>query len=261
MTTLRVLTLALACALACACAEKKAPAPTPRATPKPLGALEPERLPDAGGVAEDDPLYQVVPVEPVGPKPPEGATVVTLDGERALVNGQPLELKSATPPLLLVPTEETYLAQAAALFASLDDADVEVWLKHPDADVAFRVELRDEPAFRAWIEEPVEGKLRVIHRADGFELQTNMGKLHGGDPNGPSVPVRGGKMDLATLRKGYKTLQARFTKAPDYCLVPSFGMELAQTARAMTANFLSEDDAYFPGTCLVFPRPGRDAGR
>jgi hypothetical protein len=38
-------------------------------------------------------------------------------------------------------------------------------------------------------------------------------------------------------------------------------MELSQTARAMAANYLSADTAYFPGTCLVYPRPVRDAGR
>jgi len=88
-----------------------------------------------------------------------------------------------------------------------------------------------------------------------------MGKLHGGDPNGPTVPVRGGQLDLATLRKGLETLQKRFVSAPDYCFLPSFGMELSQTARAMAANYLSPETAYFPGTCLVYPRPVRDAGR
>jgi hypothetical protein len=39
-------------------------------------------------------------------------------------------------------------------------------------------------------------------------------------------------------------------------------MELAQTVRAMAANYLSDDEALFPGTCLVYPRlPAKDAGR
>ncbi|GMU63147.1 MAG: hypothetical protein AMXMBFR34_49100 [Myxococcaceae bacterium] len=241
------------------CPQKKEP--PPRATPRPLAPLEPVREADAGQSVEEDPLFRVVPMPPVGPKPPEGATVVTLDGEQALVGGAPLDLKTARPPLLLVPTEGTYLVQVAPLLAALDDAKVEVWLKHPEADIAWRLALRDEPTFQRWLEEPVPGKLRVIHRADGFELQTNMGKLHGADPNGPTVPVRGGKMDLATLRRGFERVQSRFTDAPDYCFMPSFGMELAQTARAMVANQLSATEAFFDGTCLVYPRPVADAGR
>jgi hypothetical protein len=253
----------LAAALAFAalgCAEKKAP--PARATPQPLAPLEPVR-PDAGEQAEveDDPLFKVVPLAPVGPRPPDGATVVMLDGERALVDGKPVaDVTRLEAPLLLVPVGDTYLVQVAPTLAALDDAGLETWLKHPDREIAFPVTLRDEAAFQKWLEEPVPGKLRVIHRADGFELQTNMGKLHGGDPNGPTVPLRGGQMDLSTLQKGYRTLQARFTSAPDYCVMPSFGMELAQTARALAANYLDDDDAFFPGTCLVYPRPPKDAG-
>ncbi|MEW5739371.1 MAG: hypothetical protein AB1938_10620 [Myxococcota bacterium] len=253
------LALVLALAAACACTQKKEP--PPRATPKPLAPLEPVRAADAGAVAEDDPLYQVVPVPLVGPKPPENATLVTLDGEKALVGGAPLDLKTVKPPLLLAPTEDTWLVQAAPLLAALDDAGVEVWIKHPDAEIAWRLTLRDEAAFQKWLDEPVPGKLRVIHRADGFELQTNMGKLNGADPNGPTVPVRGGKMDLATLRRGFERVQSRFTNAPDYCFLPSFGMELAQTTRAMVANQLTASEAFFAGTCLVYPRPAADAGR
>jgi hypothetical protein len=259
MTLTRLALLSLAVALA-GCTEKKAP--PPRATPKPLAPLEPVR-PDAGAAAEveDDPLYKVVPLAPVGPRAPAGATVLRLDGERALVDGAPVaDVAALKGPVLLVAVGDTYLVQAAATLAALDDAGLETWLAHPDVELAFPVKLRDEPAFQRWLDEPVEGKLRVIHRADGFELQTNMGKLHGGDPNGPTVPVRGGQMDLTTLRKGFQTLQARFTRAPDYCLMPSFGMELAQTARAMAANYLSDDDAFFDGTCLVYPRPRVDAG-
>jgi hypothetical protein len=247
--------------VAASCTEKKEP--LPRATPKPLAPLEPVRADAAGATEAEDPLHRIVPLEPVGPKPPEHASVVTLDGDRALFEGRPLgDPTKLTPPVLLVPVNDTYLVQVAPLLAALDDAGLEVWLEHPDADIAYPVKLRDEAAFRAWLEEPVPGKLRVIHREDGFELQTNMGKLHGGDPNGPTVPVRGGRMDLATLRKGLQTLQARFTHAPDYCILPSFGMELAQTARAMAPNYLRPDEAFFPQTCLVYPRPpAPDGGR
>jgi hypothetical protein len=131
-----------------------------------------------------------------------------------------------------------------------------VWLAHPDdADVAFRLTLRDAPAFQAWIDEPVPGKVRVIHRADGFELQTNLGKLPGADPNGPTVPVRGGKMDLTTLQRGFVRVQAKFKSAPDVCFVPSFGMELQQIARALAVNYAKPDQPFFEGLCLVYPRP------
>jgi hypothetical protein len=189
--------------------------------------------------------------------------VVQLDGDRALVDGKPVtDVAALKGPVLLVPVGDTYLMQVAPLLAALDDAGVETWFRHPDLELAYPVKLRDEPAFRTWLEEPVPGKLRVIHRADGFELQTNMGKLRGGDPNGPTVPLRGGQMDLSTLQKGYQRLRTRFPGAPDYCLMPSFGMEVAQTVRAMAANYLSDDEALFPGTCLVYPRlPATDAGR
>ena len=150
---------------------------------------------------------------------------------------------------------------AAPLLAALDDAHLEVWLRHPDLPVAFPVALRDEPAFQRWLDEPVPGKLRVIHRADGFELQTNMGKLPGGDPNGPTVPVRGGQLDLATLQRGLARVRSRFADAPDVCFVPSFGMELQQTVRALAADYPEAGKPLFPGLCLVYPRPPRDGGR
>lgn len=234
----------------------------PRATPKPLAALEPVR-PDAGApTAEEDPLFTVVPLSPRGPVVPPGARVVRLDGERALVDGQPVaDARALKGPVVLEVVGETWLVQAAPFLAALDDAGVDTYFRHPDVAVAYRVRLRDEKAFQAWLEEPVPGKLRVIQRGDGFELQTNMGKLPGGDPNGPTVPLRGGQMDLSTLRRGLERLRARFDSAPDYCLMPSFGTELAQAARAMAADYRDDGEAIFPGTCLVYPRPARDAGR
>lgn len=250
---MKKLALAAVVLFLAACPEKKKAEPAPRAQPNPLEPLERVTVADAGDDREA--IFRVVPFTPVGPAVPGGAQVVELDGEAAKSNGKPFALAEAKPPLLLVPVGETYLSQAAATLAALDDANVEVWLKHPDAPLAFKLELRDEPAFQAWLDEPVAGKLRVIHRADGFELQTNMGKLMGGDPNGPTIPVRGGVMDLTTLRRGLERVQGRFKSAPDYCFVPSFGMELAQVARAMSPNYLAPDSAYFSGTCLVYPRP------
>jgi hypothetical protein len=238
----RALLLALAVS---ACSEQKAPQPPPRAQPKPLEPLV-KVMADAGDPR--DRLYDVVPLEPVGPPVPGTARVVTLSGEKTAV-------PAGEGPVVLVPDEDTFLAQVSAQLAALDDARAEVWLQHPDAPIAFKVTLRDATEFQEWIDDPKPGKLRVIHRADGFELQTNMGKLPGGDPNGPTVPLRGGKMDLSTLQRGFEKIQGRFKSAPDVCFAPSFGMELAQVARAMAANYVRADTAYFPETCLVYPRP------
>lgn len=227
--------------------------PPPRAVPQPLEPLARVEV-DAG---EEDPIQRVVPFTPVGPPLPAGATVLTLDGEAAKLGDAPFDVAKVSGPVLLVPTAETFLVQAAPVLAALDDAKATVWLKHPDAALAFELTLRDEPDFQAWIDEPVPGKLRIVHRADGFEMQTNLGKLPGADRNGPTVPVRGGQMDLTTLSKGFKQIRQRFLSAPDVCFVPSFGMELSQVARAMAANFASAEQAWFPETCLVYPRPKR----
>jgi hypothetical protein len=200
---------------------------------------------DDGGV---DQYFKIKVLTPVGPQVPDDVVTVTLSGEKDTWDG-------AAKRVLLVPIEDAYLAQAAALLARLDDAGAEVWLKHPDANIAFGLQLRDEPSFQAWLDEPVAGKLRVIHREDGFELQTNLGKLPGPDINGPTVPVRGGKMDLTTLQSGFEKISGRFKGAPDVCFVPAFGMSLNDTARAMAANFTDATKAYFPTTCLVYPRP------
>ena len=229
------------------CPEKKAPEPIPRAKPQPLEPLERVRV-DAGD--DRDALYEVVPLPAVGPALPEGARLVPLMGEKTVV-------PAGTGPVVLVPDEETYLAQIAPLLAKFADDKQEVWLKHPEANIAFKLTLRDAPSFQEWIDEPVPGKLRVIQRADGFELQTNLGKLPGGDPNGPTVPVRGGKMDLTTLQRGFQRIQGKFKSAPDVCFVPSFGTEMEKIARAMAANYLKPDSAYFPETCMVYPRPAK----
>jgi hypothetical protein len=225
------------------CTDKK-PEPPARAQPRPMEPLE--RVVLDSGI--EDPLFQIVPFTPVGPAVPQGVTVLQLAGDA-------LPQVPDTGAVMLVADEDTYLEQISALLAKLDDGKREVWLKHPDAEIAFQLTLRDAPHFQTWIDEPVPGKFRVIHRADGFELQTNLGKLPGGDPNGPTVPVRGGKMDLTTLQRGFQRVQAKFKSAPDMCFVPSFGMELRQIARAMSADYLKPDSAYFASLCLVYPRP------
>lgn len=165
---------------------------------------------------------------------------------------------------------DSYLSEAAPLLALLDDLDVALWLPRPDGRWGHRLVLRDEEAFRDWIDEAKPGKVRVIQRADGFELQSNLGKLPGVDPNGPSVPARGGRDDVATLRRGLQRLKERFPTAGDVCFVPSFGMELRRVAEAMSGAYLppAPGEPLFEQLCLVYPRPkapaaaepGRDAG-
>lgn len=201
---------------------------------------------------EHDDTFKVGDFTPTGPGLPRDATTIELNGDT---------MAPAAPRVLLVPLGDTYLAQVNGLLAALDDAGSEVWLKHQEGALAYKVKLRDEKAYQGWIDEPVPGKLRIIHRSDGFEIQTNMGKLPGGDPNGPSVPVRGGRMDLPTLRKGFERVRAKFKDAPDVCFVPSMGLSLADIAAALAANYHNADNPIFSELCLVYPRPKlRDAG-
>jgi len=81
-----------------------------------------------------------------------------------------------------------------------------------------------------------------------------VGKLPGPDPNGPTVPVRGGRLDIATARQGLSRLQQRF-HAEDACLVPSFGTELRAVATALTAFWVGPKEPLFTELCLVYPRP------
>ncbi|MFB1481327.1 hypothetical protein U8525_13460 [Corallococcus sp. RDP092CA] len=164
--------------------------------------------------------------------------------------------------LVAVADADTFLAQASDALAVLRTQAAEVWLQHPDAPVAYRVVLRDEQGFRAWLEEVAPGKLRIIQRADGFELTTSVGKLPGPDRNGPSVPVRGGRQDLATLRRELARLKTRFTTSDDLCLVPSFGTEVVQAVRALGGTYVAPEEGLFDTLCLVYPtpRPATDAG-
>jgi hypothetical protein len=94
----------------------------------------------------------------------------------------------------------------------------------------------------------------VVQRQDGLELVSGVGKLPGPDPNGPTVPVRGGHLDIATARQGLQRLQQRF-HARDACLVPSFGTELRAAATALTAFWVGPKEPLFDELCLVYPRP------
>jgi hypothetical protein len=228
---------------------------------RPMPKLEPLEQVKAAASAdasidEREAIFRIVPIEVMGPAAPEKAMRLDLDGETVKQGGAPFDLKTVkqNDDVILVPVGETYLVQIAPVLAALDDVGADVFLQHPDQPIAWPIDLRDEAVFQTWIDDPEPGKVRVIQRADGFELQTNLGKLPGQDPNGPTVPVRGGQMDLKTLQRGLEKV-AVFFKTKDVCFVPSFGMELAQVSRAFAANWKAAEVAWFPTQCLVYPRP------
>jgi hypothetical protein len=233
-----------------------------------LTSLAPAPLEPLGGVAVDggSDLHRLAPAPVWGtPVPTEAMRVQLHGGEFQLgprrfasaldAGWAPLLSELNGHTVLVVPDEASYLAQVAPLFAALDDARSTVWLLHPSGAVAFQVLLRDEKAFDAWLDEPKPGKIRVIQRQDGLELVTGIGKLPGPDPNGPTVPVRGGRLDVATARLGLQRLRQRFPAATDACLLPSFGTELRAAATALSAFWSGAGQPLFETVCLVYPRP------
>jgi hypothetical protein len=248
--------------VALASCQREESAPQKALAPPPLAPLQAVVPADAGR----DAAYRVKPAPVWGDAIPAAAVRVQLAGPRVQLGGVDYEVDSAEgraavlalvgkSPALLVPDADTYLAQVAPLLAALDDASVETWLLHPAAKVAFRVSLRDASAFDAWLHEPKPGALRVIQRQDGLELVSNVGKLPGGDANGPTVPRRGGQLDVALAREGLERLKSRFTDADTLCVVPSFAAELRETAALLTAAWASADGPLFGSLCLVYPRP------
>ncbi len=249
--------------LVAGCPDEKPAAPLSSLKPRPLPALEP---PDAG---DRDGLYRVEAAPVYGEKVPQNAKRLKLAGTMAQLGNESFDLDrpedrnrlqaqlGRPPEVLLEPDADTYLAQAAAALALLDDAGAKTWLLHPTGSVAFAVRLRDEAAFQAWLDEVTPGRVRVIQRADGFELQTAVGKLAGPDPNGPSVPVRGGRFDIATLRRGLDKLAERFDMVNDVCFIASYGMELRRIAEAMSADYSAMGEPFFEEICFVYPRPSR----
>ncbi len=236
------------CMLCCSwsCKQRSADKPLP-AAPAKITRLDPVSRPDA---SPEEALYEVAPFAPTGPGLPRNATILTLSGDQTQ---RPVLANKAT--VLIVPDQETYMAQLNPLLAQLDTVSAQAWMQHPTLPIAFPIALKDEPGFQAWLDDLGPGKLRVIHRADGFELQTNMGKLPGVDPNGPSVPNRGGKIDLATLQDGLRKIKARFKDSSELCFVPSYGMPVEQVAQAFAANFISPESPIFEKICLVYARP------
>ncbi|WP_236069228.1 hypothetical protein [Citreicoccus inhibens] len=245
---------------------------------EPLRSLAPAPLPSlASGSAHgsdagraEDALLELAPAPVFGEPLPQDAVTVVLHGDGARVAGE--DFVPARPQdaarlgaridgreVLIVPDADTFLAQVSELFAVLRTHAAEVWLQHPDAPAAYPLTLRDEEGFRAWLDDVAPGRPRIIQRADGFELATSVGKLPGPDANGPSVPVRGGRQDLATLRRGLRLLKGRFTTTEELCLVPSFGTEVAQAARALSADYVARGEPTFESLCLVYPTPPRRA--
>ena len=247
------------CVVAWGCEERSAP---------PLSSLAPAPLSPLGAAGTDggaDPHR--LPPSPVRGAPlPAGAVRVTFGAGEVRAGSSVASLRAdagvtsvlsaiGKGPALLVPDDTTYMAEIAPLLAALDDARVPTWVLHPDGSVAFRVELRDEAAFDAWLDDSKPGKLRIVQRQDGLELVSGIGKLPGPDPNGPTVPVRGGRLDIATAREGLQRLQARFHVA-DACLVPSFGTELRAVGTVLSAFWSGPKEPLFDTLCVVYPRPG-----
>ncbi|MFP2928394.1 hypothetical protein ACLESO_25010 [Pyxidicoccus sp. 3LG] len=245
---------------------------------EPLQSLKPEPLPslasgsgapsDAGAVAPEGEALPVEAAPVYGEVLPEAALRLELSGEKVRLGQESFEAVRPAEAarlaervkgrdVLLVPDADTFLVQTSELLTVLRDSVKAVWLKHPDGPVAYPLVLRDEDGFREWLAEVAPGKLRIIMRADGFELTTSVGKLPGPDPNGPSVPVRGGRQDIATLRRGLGLLKGRFKTSEDICLVPSFGTEVAQAARALGGVYTAPGEPLFETLCFVFPTPRR----
>ncbi len=272
----RVFAAALLVAAGVGCREEKPAEPLQSLKPEPLPSLAAgsgTRAGDAGAPAPEDtaPVVEAAPV--YGEALPAEALRLDLAGEQVRLGTESFE--SVRPAdaarlsarvkgrdVLLVPDADTYLVQVSELLVVLRDSAKTVWLKHPDAPVAYPLVLRDEEGFRAWLAEVAPGKLRIIQRSDGFELTTSVGKLPGPDANGPSVPVRGGRQDLATLRRGLGLLKGRFKTSEDLCLVPSFGTEVAQAARALGATYTAPGEPLFETLCFIFPTPrgAKDGG-
>ena len=253
--------LSVAACLGCQPGPESAPALKALA-PAPLAPLQAPASADGGREA----AYRVEAAPVWGEAVPAAAARLLLDGVGVRLAGVRFDTGSAERrtallaalgknAALLVPDADTYLAQVAPLLAALDDGGVETWLLHPAGKVAFRVKLSDAAAFDVWLHEPRPGALRIIERQDGLELVSNVGKLPGGDANGPTVPRRGGQLDVSLAREGLERLKTRFGQAETLCVVPSFGTEVRETAALLTAAWSSKGSPLFESLCLVYPRP------
>jgi len=269
--------MALGSLLLLGCPQKNKEPPQ-SAAPAPLPVLEPERAVTDGSTEDArEALFRVEAVPAWGDGLPLSAQPLYVEATAISVSKKTVSrlapdwstqvrgLLSGKPCAVLLESDpERYLADLADLLELLAKAGCEVWLRHPDAPVAFKVTLRDNTEFEGWLVEPAPGKIRVIQRADGFEIQTNIGKMAGSDRNGPTVPTRSGKLDIGRLRRALEQLKERFSNAPDSCLVPSYGIELPSIARALSGYYRAEEKRIFNELCLVYPpvaRPPSGADR
>ena len=248
------------------------PAPKPQAEASPRALLPTSRSepaqkedapPDNEEDAEREKLHQVDSAEIWGETLPSDVGVLVVDEEgrverdnRLLTLSNPDDRKSLSlkKAWMLAPRGEVYMALLSPVLAVLDDLGASVWLRHAEAQVAFEVSLKDEPAFQKWLADVVPGRVRLIQRADGLELSTVFGKVVGSDANGPSVPNRGGQIDLANARQGLLKLRQRFAAADEVGFVPSSATELQDVAHAMSANYRGMGKALFPKMFLVYRR-------
>jgi hypothetical protein len=254
--------IALGALFLSACSQKNTEGPQSA----PLPSLGVDRVLTDGSTADErEALFKVEPALPWGDELPKSLQRVRIEaasisiGERKVNRAESWSrtvlqaLGGGECAVLLESDPERYLADLSESLALLANADCEVWIRHPDAPVGFKVKLRDNGQFERWLKEPKPGKIRVIQRADGLELQTSVGKMAGVDPNGPTVPTRGGQLDIARLRRGLERLKERFSNAPDSCLVPSYGTELRSIARALSGYYRGQGERIFDELCLVYP--------
>lgn len=197
-----------------------------------------------------------------GSRVPDAAIRLSVSGTVVSWNGMSYDTEDAnwrsrfptSKEMLIAPVADTYLAQVGRLLAHLDEQGASTWLLHPGGERAFAVKLRDQKAFGQWLDEAKPGRIRIIQREDGLELQTSVGKLAGSDSRGPTLPVRGGKLDLLALRRGLEQLKWRFKNGDEVCVVPSFGTELGKIAQVFSGCFESDNRPYFQRLCWVYPR-------
>jgi hypothetical protein len=256
------LLFAVAVRLATGCSQRVEKSPSKSLTAPPQRSAE---VSVEASSEDREELFRVEQAPIWGEKAPKNATVVYIDRGSISVGRHQIEssgadwlnrlrpLVKAPCTLLLSSGPEIYLVEAGPLLRALQSIGCEVWLKHPEAPVAFKDLLRDESEFDRWLAEPKPGKIRVIQRADGFELQTSVGKMAGPDAHGPTVPTRSGQLDIGRLRTGLSRLKDRFSGAPDACLVPSFGTELWSIAKALSGYYRGSEKPLFDQLCLVYP--------
>lgn len=248
----------------CRRAEKEAAsASAPRRIEPVLSANAGATAAEDGGNIGADSLHEVEAFTAVGPALPADAVVLDLHGELLPGRGGVLdggvvallERAKSAKTVVLRGGDDTMLFQMVELLAGLHEARVSVWVADAESTMGYPVELKHERDFQAWIDQAVPGKVRVIGRADGFEVQTNMGKVPGVDPNGPTVPPRGGQQDFATLKRALARAKELFPKADDVAFVPSYATTLRHIARSISANAESPSSFIFSRVYLVYPHP------